>query len=90
MPAIRVRRDSVVITIEIEASVDPPEASFFGAETNSWQEPHPNFAKQVHELELLSEGSGAPSMARAGNRRCRLTGPRARTLMIRCRARRAT
>ncbi len=37
IPAIRVSRDNVVITIEIEASVDPPEASFYDAETNTWQ-----------------------------------------------------
>jgi hypothetical protein len=56
MPAIRVNRDNVQITIEIEPSVDPPEASFYDAETNSWQEPHPGFAKQVHELEKVSDG----------------------------------
>ena len=59
MPAIRVNRDNVQITIEIEPSVDPPEASFYDAETNSWQEPHPNFAKQVHELEKVSDGDWA-------------------------------
>ena len=59
MPAIRVSRDNVVITIEIEASADPPEASFYDAETNSWQEPHLGFAEQVHELEQVSEGDWA-------------------------------
>ena len=59
MPAIRVNRDNVVITIEIEASEDPPEASFYDGETNSWQEPHPGLAKQVHELEQVSVGDWA-------------------------------
>jgi hypothetical protein len=48
MPAIRVNRDNVQITVEIEPSDDPPEASFYDPETNSWQEPHPHFAKHVH------------------------------------------
>ncbi len=55
MPAIRVSRGNVVITIEIEASVDPPDASFYDAETNSWEEPHPNFAKRFHALEQVSD-----------------------------------
>ena len=59
IPAIRMSRDNVVITIEIEASVDPPEASFYDAETNTWQEPHPNFAKHVHELEQVADGEWA-------------------------------
>ena len=59
MPAIRVSRDNVQITIEIEPSVDPPEASFYDPESNSWQEPHPNFAKQVHELEQVADGDWA-------------------------------
>jgi hypothetical protein len=59
MPAIRVTRDKVEITIDIEPSDDPPEASFYDAETNSWQEPHPGFAKQVHELEQVSDGDWA-------------------------------
>jgi hypothetical protein len=41
MPAIRATRDNVQVTIEIEPSVDPPEASFYDPETKSWQEPHP-------------------------------------------------
>jgi hypothetical protein len=59
MPAIRVNRDNVEITIDIEPSDDPPEASFYDAETNTWQEPHPNFAKHVHELEQVSDGDWA-------------------------------
>jgi hypothetical protein len=50
---------NVEITIDIEPSDDPPEASFYDPETNSWQEPHPNFAKQVHELEQVSDGDWA-------------------------------
>jgi hypothetical protein len=59
MPAIRVTRENVEITIDIEPSDDPPEASFYDAETNSWQEPHPNFARDVHELEKVSDGDWA-------------------------------
>jgi hypothetical protein len=55
MPAIRVTRDNVEITIDIEPSDDPPEASFYDRETKSWQELHPGFAKNVHELEKVSK-----------------------------------
>jgi hypothetical protein len=54
MPAIRVNRDDVQITVEIEPSDDPPEASFYDPETKSWQEPHPGFAKAVRELEKVA------------------------------------
>ena len=59
MPAIRVTRDNVQITIDIERSDESPESSFFDPETNTWQEPHPGFAKAVHELEQVAVGDWA-------------------------------
>jgi hypothetical protein len=75
MPAIRLSRDNVVITIDIEASADLPEASFYDAETNSWQEPHPGFAKDVHELEKVSGGDWAWCDVNLTARFSDLTGP---------------
>ena len=59
MPAIRVSRDNVQITIEIESLRRSTRSLVLRSETNSWQEPHPDFAKHVHELEQVSDGDWA-------------------------------
>jgi hypothetical protein len=51
MPAIRITRDhpNLMITVGCEPCPEPPEASFYDEETNSWQEPNPGFAADIYK-----------------------------------------
>ena len=69
MPAIRVNRDNVVITIEIEPCDDPPEASFYDAETNSWQDRIPTSQSRFvnSSKSQTATGPGVTSLSPLGS-----------------------